>query len=336
MTALAFAAGLAPTIGLSLGTEGTAFADHCDSSDSGSTGGDVLESGAKTDCSHGGGSGGGGGAPERSTYCDELNTVTSEPETTQPKPTYTPEGKPLDLFRYTDGREDKRTAVPGYELKSQVDVQGKRNVSPWRTALVKNGGTPTYVKYEVWCKPNLGGHPTRKRAEVWVPLMTPDALAERVDLFARVKARLKKPQVKFADADADLDWLWVQVQHHVEVPRPAEAYESETDTDTSGWAHPTSVTAWLRATPVALTIRVEGDSGEKYLGSCNLGDASRNGCEVLFTHASSITDDGRFYGVATIEWRLSSNAGLLDGLGPLYTNGEFDFQVAEAMAVSGS
>lgn len=277
----------------------------------------------------------GGSTPKQSTYCDAVNKAQAKGEPGEPKHTYSPASVALGLYRYPDGREDSQQRRSGYEVAAQVEKKGDRKPSPYRTVLVKNGGTPTYEKYKIWCG-SPGVKPTLE-AEVWVPLMTPDALAEWVDLFARVEQQLENPKVEFVDSDLEHGWLWVQVDHRLAVAAPVSVYESETDTDETGWASPSSVEAWLRATPVALTIRVESDAGEQYLGSCDLATATNGrGCRMKFTHASSIAVDGKFYGMATLEWTLSSNAGILDGLGPLYTNSEFSVAVAEAMAVSRS
>lgn len=313
----------------------------CPESHAGTVSGTQIGSTAEGDCGEDPKPGGPDPAPRRSTYCDGLSEPSTEPGTSEPPLEFSDRSQALGLYRYADGREDARLRVNGYELKNQVLRGTDEGLAPWRTVLVKNGGTPTHEKYKIWCQAFVppGAQSTvdavQREAEVWVALMTPNAVAESVDLFARVADRLTPPTVEFVDADADSGWLWVQVEHRVAVQPLIPIDESEEDVDETGWVRPRSVKAWLKATPVGLTIQVESDSGEKYLTSCTLASATDGrGCRALFTHSSSISDDGLFHGIATIEWKLSSNAGILDGLGPLYSNTEFDFEVAEAMAVT--
>lgn len=188
-------------------------------------------------------------------------------------------------------------------------------------------------KFVFWC--NGPVHPFEIRADTfWVPIASADSVVYSKRLLARVQGLLTTPTVTWRDANPENGWLFVNLEHHAGIIAPGPVYETDSDgNEFTGYAR-----AWVRATPVSLTLELPSSSGvtREALGTCDLTEAtSAKGCAMKFTHSSSISDDGWFHGTAKITWEITSNSGKYNGVGPFTTTGKFQIQVAEVMAVGG-
>lgn len=180
-----------------------------------------------------------------------------------------------------------------------------------------------------WCS-GLAG--IGKSEYFWVPLATVDSVALNFKLLAKVQGLMTMPTVTWLDANPDDGWLYVNLEHHLAISPPVPVNASARDgNEVTGYAR-----AWIKATPVSLTLELPSDTGvmAAELATCDLRQAtSQEGCAVKFKHGSSIVDDGWFRGIAKITWEVTSNSGKYNGVGPFTTTARFEIQVAEVMAV---
>lgn len=270
-------------------------------------------------------------APKKIDYCK--NAGGDE----YPDLAFSAKSEPKEMYRYADGRQDtynlNRYAVETKEKR--VESTDDPMISK---ELVNTGDAPAYERIRIYCTatpPGATEEVILKDQEVWIPVMTPEGVLERHSLFAEVLAGLTDPTVDFVDADAEHGWLWVQVPHTTKIATPRAFTKTKTDRDPTGWGDPVEVVASITATPVAFSVHIQSDAGEKLLGSCDFATVTAGKtCKIQFNHSSSIAKDGKFHGYASVEWQITSNAGTFDGVGPITSTSGFSIEVAEAMAVS--
>ena len=223
---------------------------------------------------------------------------------------------------------DRATQITTMQLS--IDMGRESAIARYGPDIV-NRLIKAEVQYQRYClDPESRDYDPASWSTYWVPVVSQETVVPA--LFEHIWNHVSPPVVSWPSMDRDFGWLYVQAPMDFRVQWLEPVSITASVTNITG-----SVSAWVSATPVSLTLEPGEPGGVPVVcpieaSTANYSAASPGLCSYTYGNSSAVEADGVFGVHASVLWRIETSDRAFV-VGSIRTWSSSEVAVAEVQAV---